>query len=71
VSAGEAANTRYHNCDFLSALRRRRQNLSGRVVPRAQVVSVGGVSFERADGDGLIDLAAAAGILAWVRADPS
>ena len=71
VSAGQAAYPRAHNGDSLSALRRGRQVLARRVVSGAQVVPLGGVSLERADGDGLVDLAAPAGILARVRADPS
>src|SRR5271166_823951 len=37
----------------------------------AEVVALGGVSLERADGDGFVDLSAPAGILAGVRANPA
>ena len=56
---------------FLSRFGRRRQLLARRVVPGAQVVAIGGVALQRADGDGLVDLAAPAVIFARVRADPS
>ena len=71
VSAGQAAHSRSYHRNALAALRRLGQLLSRRIVPGAEVMAIGGVALERADGDGLIDLAAPAVIFARVRANPS
>ena len=69
VRAGEAADARADNGDPLAALDRRRQLLARRIVPHAQVMAIGGVALQRADGDGLVDLAAPAVVFAGMRAD--
>ena len=71
VRTGETAHARPHNGDALVALRSWGQLLSCRIVTRAQVVPIGGVALQRADSDGLVDLAATAGVFAGMRADSS
>jgi len=69
MRASKAAHARAHNGDALSALGRRRKLLACGVVPGAQIVAIGCVTLQCADGDWLVDLAAAAVVFAGMRAD--
>ena len=53
----------------LSRLAGGRQLLARRIVAHAQIVAIGGVALQRADGDRFVDLAAPAVVLAGMRAD--
>ncbi len=69
VGAGEAAYTGADNGDPLLALSRGRLNLARGIVAGAEVVAIGGVALESADGDGLVDFAATAAVFAGMRTD--
>ena len=69
MRAGEAADARADNGDALAALDRRGSFLRAGSWPDAQVVAIGGVALQRADGDWLVDLAAPAVVFAGMRAD--
>jgi hypothetical protein len=69
MSASKAANTRADDGDLFIALGSRRQPLAGRVVSSAQVMAIGGVALQCADGDRFVDFAAPAIVFAGVRAD--
>ena len=72
VRAGQAAHARSHNGDSLARASAPAAGLlRAGSCPVPEVVAVGGVALERADGDRLVDLAAPAGVLARVRADPA
>src|SRR6266568_3383772 len=69
MGTGETAHACSHNGDARVALRIRGQLLPRRIVPDAQVVAIGGIALQRADGDGFVNLAAPAVVLAGMRAD--
>ena len=71
MRAGESANAGADDRDALVALGHRRQGLARRIVSHAEVVAVRRVALQRTNGDGFINLAAAAIVFARMRADPS
>jgi len=69
MGAGKAADACTHNGNALIALWRRRQLLAGWIVSCTQIVAIGRVALQCADGDRFVDLAAPAVVLAGVCAD--